>query len=75
MDVIDIPSPTVSRRHARIVVGDAEVLLEDLGSKNGTFASGKALSGAAPATWPTTSRPTDGPHDGPQTRTGSDMSG
>jgi len=35
-DVIDVPSPTVSRRHATIRF-DAEAWLEDLGSKNGTF--------------------------------------
>jgi DNA-binding winged helix-turn-helix (wHTH) protein len=46
MDVIDIQSPTVSRLHARIVVSDTEVLLEDLGSKNGTFVCGHAVSGA-----------------------------
>ena len=47
MDVIDIRSPTVSRLHARIVVSDTEVLLEDLRSKNGTFVCGHAVSGAA----------------------------
>jgi FHA domain/Transcriptional regulatory protein, C terminal len=30
-------STSVSRRHARIVVADNEAVLEDLGSKNGTF--------------------------------------
>jgi len=35
-DVIELPSTTVSRRHARIHVDD-DVWLEDLGSKNGTF--------------------------------------
>jgi DNA-binding winged helix-turn-helix (wHTH) protein len=30
-------SPSVSRRHARIVVSGAEVTIEDLASKNGTF--------------------------------------
>ena len=30
-------SPTVSRKHARIVVEDAWATIEDLGSKNGTF--------------------------------------
>ena len=47
VDVIDIQSPTVSRRHARIVVRETEVLLEDLGSKNGTAVCGNAVSGAA----------------------------
>jgi len=35
-DVIELPSTTVSRRHARICV-DHDAWLEDLGSKNGTF--------------------------------------
>ena len=35
-DVIELPSTTVSRKHARILV-DEEAWLEDLGSKNGTF--------------------------------------
>jgi len=35
-DIIDLPSTTVSRRHARIHV-DEDAWLEDLGSKNGTF--------------------------------------
>ena len=42
-----IASPTVSRRHARIVVEPGRVTLEDLGSKNGTFVRGERL--AAPA--------------------------
>jgi DNA-binding winged helix-turn-helix (wHTH) protein len=32
-----LESPTVSRRHARIVIAGGEVVLEDLESKNGTF--------------------------------------
>ncbi len=36
-------SPTVSRRHARIVVSDGKATLEDLGSKNGTFLRGERL--------------------------------
>ena len=39
-DGIRIDSATVSRRHARISVSGAEALLEDLGSKNGTFVQG-----------------------------------
>lgn len=38
---------TVSRRHARIVVGSGGVLLEDLGSKNGTSVDGVGLAGSA----------------------------
>jgi DNA-binding winged helix-turn-helix (wHTH) protein len=39
-DGVSVPSPTVSRRHARIsIVGD-EASVEDLGSKNGTYVNG-----------------------------------
>ena len=34
----------VSRRHARIVVSGERALLEDLGSKNGTFLNGKRVT-------------------------------
>jgi DNA-binding winged helix-turn-helix (wHTH) protein len=40
-----LDSPTVSRRHARIVVEGGGVTLEDLGSKNGTFVGEKRISG------------------------------
>ena len=39
-----IDSSTGSRHHARIVVGDGKVLLEDLGSRNGTWVRGKRLA-------------------------------
>jgi len=42
-DVIEIESPTISRRHARITVGDS-VTLEDLGSKNGTWLNGEHVT-------------------------------
>ena len=32
-----LDSPRVSRRHARILVGNARAMIEDLDSKNGTF--------------------------------------
>ena len=35
---------TISRRHARFVVTEAGTLLEDLGSKNGTFRGGEQVS-------------------------------
>jgi DNA-binding winged helix-turn-helix (wHTH) protein len=35
-DIVELPSTTVSRRHARIQVAE-DAWLEDLGSKNGTF--------------------------------------
>jgi pSer/pThr/pTyr-binding forkhead associated (FHA) protein len=38
----------VSRRHARITVRGAEALLEDLGSKNGTFLGGRPVAAPAP---------------------------
>jgi DNA-binding winged helix-turn-helix (wHTH) protein len=37
-------SPTVSRRHARVLVADGTATLEDLGSKNGTFVRGQRLA-------------------------------
>ena len=39
-------SPTISRRHARIVVGGASATIEDLGSKNGTFVNGARVTGS-----------------------------
>jgi DNA-binding winged helix-turn-helix (wHTH) protein len=36
---------TVSRRHARLVVDGPGVTIEDLGSKNGTFVSGRKVEG------------------------------
>ena len=42
-DVIEIEAPTISRRHARITVGDS-VTLEDLGSKNGTWLNDEQLT-------------------------------
>ena len=38
----------VSRRHARIVVADGKAVLEDLGSKNGTFVRGSLVTRPAP---------------------------
>lgn len=43
---VQIPAPSVSRRHARIVVG-AEATIEDLGSTNGTKLNEQPLSGPA----------------------------
>ena len=39
-----IDSPTVSRRHARIVIVKREAILEDLKSKNGTSVRGQPVS-------------------------------
>jgi DNA-binding winged helix-turn-helix (wHTH) protein len=40
-----IESPSVSRRHARIVVSGETATLEDLGSRNGTYLGGKKIGG------------------------------
>ena len=45
--VVPTDRDTVSRRHARLRVADGEAVLEDLGSRNGTFVFGQRL--AAPA--------------------------
>lgn len=39
---------SVSRRHARILVADEGALLEDLGSKNGTYLGDKKIRSAVP---------------------------
>ena len=41
-------SETVSRRHASIVVNGAAAVIEDLGSKNGTFVNGVRVIGPVP---------------------------
>jgi DNA-binding winged helix-turn-helix (wHTH) protein len=41
--VVWIDDALVSRRHARIVVDEAGAVLEDLGSKNGTYLRGKRI--------------------------------
>jgi DNA-binding winged helix-turn-helix (wHTH) protein len=43
-----IDAGTVSRRHACIVVSDGEAVIEDLGSKNGTFVQGERLVAPVP---------------------------
>jgi DNA-binding winged helix-turn-helix (wHTH) protein len=42
--VIVLKSSTVSRRHARITIAAAGVVLEDLESKNGTYADDRAVT-------------------------------
>lgn len=46
-DVVEIEAPTISRHHARIVVGQS-VTIEDLASKNGTWLDGERLGGPRP---------------------------
>jgi hypothetical protein len=41
--VVWIDDASVSRRHARIAVDDAGAVVEDLGSKNGTYVRGKRI--------------------------------
>jgi DNA-binding winged helix-turn-helix (wHTH) protein len=43
-DGICLDSHTVSRRHARISVSEGGAVLEDLGSKNGTFVRGESVT-------------------------------
>ena len=43
---LDVPS--VSRRHARILVSPTGFVVEDLGSKNGTFVGNRQITGATP---------------------------
>jgi DNA-binding winged helix-turn-helix (wHTH) protein len=45
--VVWIDDESVSRRHARISIGDAGASIEDLGSKNGTYVGGKKLKSPA----------------------------
>jgi DNA-binding winged helix-turn-helix (wHTH) protein len=41
---VRLDDPMVSRRHARIVVSGSGALIEDLGSKNGTFVDGQPIA-------------------------------
>ena len=52
-------SPSVSRRHARIVITGDDALIEDLGSRNGTFVQGERVAAPRPL------------HDGDEIRLGS----
>jgi DNA-binding winged helix-turn-helix (wHTH) protein len=42
-----VDSATVSRRHARILIGVREATIDDLGSKNGTYVRGARISAPA----------------------------
>ena len=48
-DVV-IDHPQVSRRHAHIVRQDSSLVIEDLGSTNGTFVNGRKLTAPQPLT-------------------------
>jgi pSer/pThr/pTyr-binding forkhead associated (FHA) protein len=43
-----IDHPSVSRRHARILVAAGKAMLEDLGSKNGTYRNRKRIERRSP---------------------------
>jgi pSer/pThr/pTyr-binding forkhead associated (FHA) protein len=43
--LVSVPSSKVSRRHARILVAEESVILEDLGSKNGTRVGDERING------------------------------
>jgi len=45
---IRLDASTVSRRHARIVISDERMTLEDVGSKNGTYRAGERVHDAVP---------------------------
>jgi DNA-binding winged helix-turn-helix (wHTH) protein len=46
--VVWIDDESVSRRHARISIGEEGASIEDLGSKNGTYVGGKRIQESAP---------------------------
>jgi DNA-binding winged helix-turn-helix (wHTH) protein len=41
--LVSVPSPKVSRHHAQILITEHRALLQDLGSKNGTFLRGQRI--------------------------------
>jgi adenylate cyclase len=43
---LSVADPTISRRHAELVVDDEQVTLRDLGSSNGTFVNGHKVAAA-----------------------------
>jgi DNA-binding winged helix-turn-helix (wHTH) protein len=45
---LSFDTPSVSRRHARLRVEPSGAVLEDLGSKNGTFLNGRRVAGPTP---------------------------
>lgn len=45
---VRIDAPGISRRHALIVVAEGQAMLQDLGSKNGTYLEERRLDGRCP---------------------------
>ena len=45
--VVPLDARSVSRRHARLHISGGQAILEDLGSRNGTFLKGERLAGPA----------------------------
>lgn len=45
---VSLGSSTISRHHARILLAEGQVLLEDLGSKNGTLLNGAKIERSVP---------------------------
>lgn len=45
---IDLPSPALSRRHLQVRRAGDQVVVEDLGSRNGTWIAGARIDGALP---------------------------
>ncbi|HKH93951.1 MAG TPA: adenylate/guanylate cyclase domain-containing protein [Gemmatimonadaceae bacterium] len=43
---LSVADPTISRRHAELLVDDEQVSLRDLGSSNGTFVNGRKVAAA-----------------------------
>jgi DNA-binding winged helix-turn-helix (wHTH) protein len=43
--IVPNASETVSRRHARLIIAEGQVVLADLGSRHGTFVDGQRLEG------------------------------
>ena len=43
---LSVADPTISRRHAELVVDEEQVSLRDLGSSNGTFVNGRKVAAA-----------------------------
>ena len=47
-NTVPVDSPRVSRQHARITQSDGQIILEDLGSTNGTYLNGQPVMAPVP---------------------------